>query len=465
MNSRTEEPHFGGCWKLSSASAPATSTGNMAAVFRAILVCLTPSWACRNSAIFHNSVPIESMMEEDKRPKFVNSIDNLPDFLLIDIIQRLPLDSVFVSKCVSKNWLSLISDPMFARSYASRKPSIPRPLALFYISSVLKPRQPCEIGPYCPYFGSNSMNFAVNMFKTKLQQRQRETFPLQLIGSDRDLLLFSGSSNSSKESTYCLCNPLTFEWLTLPQIKGYRIRCPAAGFMVEEDGTFWVVQIIPRWSTPLLSFLVFHSANGKWCIKEVLNTRPFRLFRAKATMVYRGMIMWMVDVGLLAFDPKNDGGRCRVIDLPNNKKGRLGVSCGNLHYYEVSSYGHLKTIENPILRVWMLMDFDGRDWTLKHSILYGDLWSGDEYLNRSLASPNTDKYFHLVAFHPLNSDMIFLKCDGELVSCEISSAYLEVLSCDPSDATFYRLEWDVLPLVLGLWPTSLSTFRKKYNQV
>ncbi|KZV18779.1 hypothetical protein F511_15017 [Dorcoceras hygrometricum] len=212
MNSRMEG-RLAGCWKLSSAPASATSA------FRTLLACLIPSRACRSSSVFHNSVPIEGMIEEDKRLNLVNSIDDLPEPLLIDIIQRLPLDSVFRSKCVSKKWLSLISDPIFACSYASRKPSLARPLALFYISSILEPEQPCEIGPYCLFFGSDSMTFAVDVFKTKLQQRQRETFALQLIGSDRDLLLFSGSSNSPKESTYCVCNPLTFEWFTLPELK------------------------------------------------------------------------------------------------------------------------------------------------------------------------------------------------------------------------------------------------------
>lgn len=50
------------------------------------------------------------------------------------------------------------------------------------------------------------------------------------------------------------------------------------------------------------------------------------------------MIVWILEVGLLAFDLKDDGGKCHVIDLPKNEMGRLGVSFGHLQYYEVSRY-------------------------------------------------------------------------------------------------------------------------------
>ena len=42
------------------------------------------------------------------------SIDDLPECLLIEILIRLPLKSIFQCKCVSRRWWSLISAPSFA---------------------------------------------------------------------------------------------------------------------------------------------------------------------------------------------------------------------------------------------------------------------------------------------------------------------------------------------------------------
>jgi len=59
-------------------------------------------------------------------PIFLNEIkffwydSDIPDSLLTEILIRLPLKSIFLFKTVSKRWLSLISDPFFARYYVTR---------------------------------------------------------------------------------------------------------------------------------------------------------------------------------------------------------------------------------------------------------------------------------------------------------------------------------------------------------
>lgn len=45
---------------------------------------------------------------------------DVPDWLLTEILQRLPVKHIFMFKCVSRRWFTLISDPFFARSYATR---------------------------------------------------------------------------------------------------------------------------------------------------------------------------------------------------------------------------------------------------------------------------------------------------------------------------------------------------------
>ncbi|CAH1426879.1 unnamed protein product [Lactuca virosa] len=51
---------------------------------------------------------------------FSYDIQNLTESLLLEILARLPLKSIFMFKFVCKHWLDLISQPSFARFYCSR---------------------------------------------------------------------------------------------------------------------------------------------------------------------------------------------------------------------------------------------------------------------------------------------------------------------------------------------------------
>ena len=73
------------------------------------------------------------------------SIDDLPECLLIEILTRLPLKSIFQCKCVSRRWCSLISAPSFAYIVHRLRSSsiLQRPSTLVichYIDGVRLPR-------------------------------------------------------------------------------------------------------------------------------------------------------------------------------------------------------------------------------------------------------------------------------------------------------------------------------------
>ena len=73
------------------------------------------------------------------------SIDDLPECLLIEILTRLPLKSIFQCKCVSRWWCSLISAPSFAYIVHRLRSSsiLQRPSTLVichYIDGVRLPR-------------------------------------------------------------------------------------------------------------------------------------------------------------------------------------------------------------------------------------------------------------------------------------------------------------------------------------
>ncbi|RYR31431.1 hypothetical protein Ahy_B01g056235 [Arachis hypogaea] len=47
------------------------------------------------------------------------------DYLLTQILIYVPLRDIIIFKCVSKRWLSLISDPFFSRCHATVKQRVP----------------------------------------------------------------------------------------------------------------------------------------------------------------------------------------------------------------------------------------------------------------------------------------------------------------------------------------------------
>ena len=72
-------------------------------------------------------------------------IDDLPECLLIEILTRLPLKSIFQCKCISRRWCSLISAPSFAYIVHKLRSSsiLQRPSTLVishYIDGVRLPR-------------------------------------------------------------------------------------------------------------------------------------------------------------------------------------------------------------------------------------------------------------------------------------------------------------------------------------
>ena len=72
------------------------------------------------------------------------SIDDFPECLLIEILTRLPLKSIFQCKCVSRRWCSLISAPFAYIVHRLRSSSIlQQPFTLVishYINGVRLPR-------------------------------------------------------------------------------------------------------------------------------------------------------------------------------------------------------------------------------------------------------------------------------------------------------------------------------------
>ncbi|GAB2218402.1 hypothetical protein Droror1_Dr00001625 [Drosera rotundifolia] len=155
----------------------------------------------------------------------------ISDDVITLILLRLPLKSIFRCRCVSRPWNSLISDPLFRKTYLAARPSA----------------SPSLIGFFQWFFNNLNENITNTMIVSpeELRDPKRILFlpasdpscvldpsvgELKILrgcvgeynviaGPSNGLIVVSGSSRSKDLRVY---NPLTREVFNLPKIKDWR---------------------------------------------------------------------------------------------------------------------------------------------------------------------------------------------------------------------------------------------------
>ncbi|GMI79420.1 hypothetical protein like AT5G07610 [Hibiscus trionum] len=124
--------------------------------------------------------------------------------LLTQILLNFPVKSLLKSTCVSKRWLSVISDPQFAAKYTCLHVNI-GPSGLYFYGSP---------------FGFLNFDTNPNMLKVPSLSFLNVS-GIEILQSCNGLLLLlcsfsSQCNNNSSGFTYCVCNPTTKNFVTVP---------------------------------------------------------------------------------------------------------------------------------------------------------------------------------------------------------------------------------------------------------
>ncbi|XP_026441112.1 putative F-box protein At1g71320 [Papaver somniferum] len=346
----------------------------------------------------------------------------LPDDVLLKIFFHLPLKSVYKFRCVSKVWLSLLSNPCFVNKQATIR-SLPwASLDCIDFDGIKLVCPKTRIDSYDGFTFKFMLN--INPFK--------ETVPkLRVLDSSDGLVLCSHWDSSRLLSRYYICNPVTKQWVSLPSPQAAvtyyprGIECLSSTSLDHTKKTTYKVVIIPCFDYPKTEFdlQVFSSDTGEWNTYRVLSAEG--VCTSYRTHNRNGYLFWIDNDKVRIYNLNNiddkklsssGGGWMQSIDFPSKggKNGRytfhkLGISEGFI------VYGVHKRLEQT-LSIWVLKE---------EYILGGWVWqSVHKNINVEHSSGSSHKFFY---FCPVNLDIVIFSDSDHLCCFNLQTADCETL--------------------------------------
>ncbi|KAM7527543.1 hypothetical protein LguiB_030953 [Lonicera macranthoides] len=378
------------------------------------------------------------------RRRRVSFLSDLPESLLLEILCRLPVKSIFRFKSVAKSWLSLISDPLFHKSYFRclriTRPRPTRPAwALLY-------RYPDDQSPE-------------DLWLHVLLKRQR-VHPV-FESPNFTLRFLSGVGREDRKAptiVLAVSNGLILSAATQDWHDCYYV---SVGFMVEPiEGNFQVVRIGGyQGSSKVVNFEIFSSKTGQWKDKMVSFDLLVRLFIGGHIINYhqavpcKKIIHWIeYNNKIITYDTSqtdigsDDTIQCRLIDLPSDQmiedkmiRGMIGVCQDHLHYCHAAN-----SSQNQNVGVWELRNYNNEvgegNWILLYRIRFDEV------------NPSVSGLAQPLAFHPHSPDTIYLIRLPNML--RLASLNLRTRVCrDLVPLKDVLAWWTVFAFVLPPWPT------------
>ncbi|KAL3503711.1 hypothetical protein ACH5RR_038160 [Cinchona calisaya] len=318
---------------------------------------------------------------------------NLPDWLLIEVLCRLPIKSIFRFKCVSKCWNSIISHPSFRRFYISRASASALPWGFLLKRIHVEGSKMANFPKHKLLenkISDGTLLSSPHASVLALPNSHKAKGPLYYIkAADNGVVLygwFDLDRRSFNDATeYFICNPITKQWLAIPDPK-HCTRRASFGFItqVDEEGilrSFKLVLVHCPCTSKIQNFLefeVFSSETGKWVEHIVHSPCTVRVSHNKKAFVMEGNLHWDdCELGVIAYDPYNSPDKFRIIEFPhvdtegNKSRYMCGGHLGRLKYFEVGrmfkpqGFSHLK--------IWALEDYSSNNWYLQHIVRKEDI--------------------------------------------------------------------------------------------
>ncbi|KAB2610266.1 hypothetical protein D8674_018298 [Pyrus ussuriensis x Pyrus communis] len=293
----------------------------------------------------------------------INTIDDLTDVVLVEILCRLPSSKFVVQcKCVSKRWCTLISDSYFVDRFTSLQIEYHAQTPITLINSRGEEFL-------------DKMSKPLNLFLKKVKDFHGLDKQPVVVGAYNDLLLCCVGTYYQR--LYYICNPYIQQWIALPAPPPCykKIKTLPEGFMCDlpyykyakEDAKGHTVQLNPQYGCRVVRLIsdhsklssnefkvkIFSSETGEWRESVVSSPRDISLDYIDYNTCYvhasNRMLYWMgYHNFVLSFDPflinnsvrtsSRDGDediidqsyKCHLVDIKFNSDS-LSVECLGVH--------------------------------------------------------------------------------------------------------------------------------------
>jgi F-box interacting protein len=299
--------------------------------------------------------------------------ESLPDDLLVEILSRLPAKSICRSKCVSKRWLGLIHDRSHRKKLAQtlegffhgvgeKKPFILGVVSPVHFTDISGSRRPLQDFAFLP----NSRR-------------------VHLLDCCNGLLLcrWYAISGSDDEFRFVVCNPVTEQWLALPDSgQDGKVGTARLGFDPAVSSHFHVFVLLEEDFDPCCKYFkfngvhVYSSESERWIRKEKGWDRDITLTSKEKSGSSTVFLNGYLHFCIFEFDRgcenvaavHTEGETWMILDVPYYvEHGFIQQSQGRLHYVGLQM-GH----SNQVV-VYFLEDYDSKKWVLKHSVHFAHI--------------------------------------------------------------------------------------------
>ncbi|CAL4904937.1 unnamed protein product [Urochloa decumbens] len=310
----------------------------------------------------------------------------LPDDALVEILSRLPAKSICRFKCVSRSWRDLIADRL-------RCTNLPQTLEGFFFdgdeggdSGGDDDDAPVVYGHFINTLGKPAP-LASYSFLGNVPGIQE----FGLLRSCNGLLLFSHKrvGDTYNSLGYIVCNPATEQWVAVPSSLAPTPTTKLDVHAYSSETRLWRDG---DW-TPGHGISFFA---GAAFVNGMLHLSATSFVRCQADQEL-----------IVAVD--GEGKKCRIMHGPEKHAdvAFVGQSQGRLHFMNQHS-------DNAELSIWVLEDYDAREWVLKHSVAFLQLFG------RMSCRVHSD--YSVIAIHPDRNLIFFLQHWGlELKSYDMDS--------------------------------------------
>ncbi|KAF5185630.1 hypothetical protein FRX31_024784 [Thalictrum thalictroides] len=237
--------------------------------------------------------------------------------------------------------------------------------------------------------------------------------------------------------TYIVCNPVTKQWITLPEPRGhcqYNENVLLHVYNVDElcskTTTQFMVMCFIKEPNDLLQVELYCSKKGKWN-KPKLCYYSSRLKEIDCITYFKGSAYWIHDERQIAvYGLKEESVGFVELSPDIRLSAGLGVSAGVLYFIETTP---------KCFQVWVFEN--GAEFSLKHSIEF------ESFKERSPSHLYREGFtFHLMGFHPLDYQLVLVKCNDKVALYHMDKRSLEVVD-DMND--IWEL-WTLVWLLQGL---------------